>query len=1597
MSEHTSQRVRGDNSAPEFDADQDPVMPEDQPAAAREVPENSDSGTFVGDPVTATDDDDDTLTYTLWDADGGTTGASASFSIDRATGQIETTEKLDHEGEDAYEVVVRATDPAGIPGVANADRGSDNSDIVTVNITVTDVDEVPVITGDAAVSFDEETGNFDTTLDMYTATDLDVAGEDETKAVNTATWATAGPDGSKFTATGGDLQFKAQPDYEKPTDANKDNVYEVTVTVADERGERGMMKVKVTVTDAEEPGVVTLSKTQPRVGIPITASLSDPDGSVTAVTWQWSNGDGTIEGETTDTYKPVTGDVDKTLTATAKYFDGHSEPDAVDADKKTAMTNSTNPVAADTRNKAPAFEDQDDDIDGVQNESTTRKVDENTKANAADDSAADDAENTADNVGGVVTATDPDPNDETPQYSLSGTDAMYFRVREDTGQIEVGASAKLDYETKPTYMVTLTAADSFSASSSIVVTIMVNDVDEAPDVSGDEEAEYAENSTGPVATYTATDPEGASVSWSLGTDTDDESGLFDISDGVLTFKDSPDYEDPPADVTENEYMVTIMATDETNKVATEEVTVTVTNVDEAGTVTLSALRPQSSIAFTATLSDKDDGVTNAKWQWSKSRSRNGSYSNIDKATSTIYMPKDDDEDYFLKATAMYTDGHGSDKEASGMSEHTSQRVRGNNSAPEFDEDQDPVMPEPQAEAEREVPENSDSGTFVGDPVTATDDDDDTLTYTLWDTVDGETTGDSAFFSIDRATGQIETAEKLDHEVVGHVGNNVYTVVVRATDPAGIPGTFSSATDADNSDTVTVNITVTDVDEVPVITTGTEPADFNETTGDFEDMLATYVATDQDVALDGETDKAVNTATWATAGPDGSKFTATGGDLQFKAQPDYEKPTDANKDNVYEVTVTVADERGERGMMKVKVTVTDAEEPGVVTLSKTQPRVGIPITASLSDPDGSVTAVTWQWSNGDGTIEGETTDTYKPVTGDVDKTLTATAKYFDGHSEPDAVDADKKTAMTNSTNPVAADTRNKAPAFEDQDDDIDGVQNESTTRKVDENTKANAADDSAADDAENTADNVGGVVTATDPDPNDETPQYSLSGTDAMYFRVREDTGQIEVGASAKLDYETKPTYMVTLTAADSFSASSSIVVTIMVNDVDEAPEIMTAPEANVGPEFDSAMDTRSVAENSQADENIGVPFQASDANLDTLTYTLGGADATSFTIDSATGQLMTSAALDYETRATYTVTVRATDPDGESDAISVTVTVTNVDEPGTVSLAGDPQVGVELTASLADIDGNVSGEAWQWARDDGEGGDFEDIADATSEAYTPVAEDEGKLLRATVTYTDGEGAGKSAMATSAAVALEAAVSGRPSITSAENNSAALETYTFTGPESASATWSLSGDDAGDFSITDGVLAFGSAPNYEAPADANMDNVYSVTVVANDGTSTAMLNVTVTVTNVDERGTVSLSGGDPQVGVELTASLTDPDGSVSGMAWQWARDDGEGGFEDIAGATSAAYTPDADDAGKRLQVRVTYTDDEGAGKSAELRSIAVAPEAAACGPVEDRYDTNGNGIEKSEVLAAINDYLFGGVDCEISKSEVLELINLYLFG
>ena len=195
-------------------------------------------------------------------------------------------------------------------------------------------------------------------------------------------------------------------------------------------------------------------------------------------------------------------------------------------------------------------------------------------------------------------------------------------------------------------------------------------------------------------------------------------------------------------------------------------------------------------------------------------------------------------------------------------------------------------------------------------------------------------------------------------------------------------------------------------------------------------------------------------------------------------------------------------------------------------------------------------------------------------------------------------------------------------------------------------------------------------------------------------------------------------------------------------------------DLNTAPVFsDSESNTiteagRSVVENTAAGENVGAPVAATDNNGDTLTYALDGTDAASFDIDPLTGQLMTQEALDYETKDSYEVTVTATDPDSTNAMITVTVTVTNLDEAGTVTLSSEkPTVGYNLTATPGDPDGDLTDVTWQWSKS-ANMNSWMDISGATSMSYTPTPMDVGYHLRATATYTDPLGSGKTARAVS---------------------------------------------------------------------------------------------------------------------------------------------------------------------------------------------------------------------------------------------------------
>ena len=135
---------------------------------------------------------------------------------------------------------------------------------------------------------------------------------------------------------------------------------------------------------------------------------------------------------------------------------------------------------------------------------------------------------------------------------------------------------------------------------------------------------------------------------------------------------------PTAVAGDNIYEIVVEATDGTGHVGREAVEVEVTNVDEAGTVKLSALQPAPSVLFTATLTDIDnraDVLTDsAEWQWSRSQRASGGWADIDKATKSAYTPDVDggDSGYYLRATAKYRDrqspgGADNDKTASMVS------------------------------------------------------------------------------------------------------------------------------------------------------------------------------------------------------------------------------------------------------------------------------------------------------------------------------------------------------------------------------------------------------------------------------------------------------------------------------------------------------------------------------------------------------------------------------------------------------------------------------------------------------------------------------------------------------------------------------------------------------------------------------------------------------------------------------------------------------------------------------------------------------------------------------------------------------------------
>ena len=244
-----------------------------------------------------------------------------------------------------------------------------------------------------------------------------------------------------------------------------------------------------------------------------------------------------------------------------------------------------------------------------------------------------------------------------------------------------------------------------------------------------------------------------------------------------------------------------------------------------------------------------------------------------------------------------------------------------------------------------------------------------------------------------------------------------------------------------------------------------------------------------------------------------------------------------------------------------------------------------------------------------------------------------------------------------------------------------------------------------------------------------------------------------------------------------------------------------------------------------------------------------------------------------------------------------------------------------------------------------------DLAFAAAPDYeNPGDADGDNVYEVTVQVSDGDNTDTADIRVTLQNVLEllTELTGPSSTDYAENGAVRVATYTASSDEDRDGiAWSLGGDDAEHFSIDNpaGVLrfhidpdddnSFPKLPDFEAPVDDDGENDYEVVVLAQAGSALTLKSVTVTVTDENEAGTLTLSSVRPKMGELLMATPTDPDGVTAGTAmWQWERSAGRNVWVVIDGATEASYMPTAVDTGAYLRVTATYDDEHGLDHSVE---------------------------------------------------------------
>ena len=390
-----------------------------------------------------------------------------------------------------------------------------------------------------------------------------------------------------------------------------------------------------------------------------------------------------------------------------------------------------------------------------------------------------------------------------------------------------------------------------------------------------------------------------------------------------------------------------------------------------------------------------------------------------------------------------------------------------------------------------------------------------------------------------------------------------------------------------------------------------------------------------------------------------------------------------------------------------------------------------------------------------------------------------------------------------------------------------------------------------------------TYTATDPEGSAVT-RWNLSGPDSGDFVIT-GTGDQTSHYTAELSFRNPPDfdlpadsdrdngYMITVRAYDGRSYGN-YEITVTVTASNEPPVI-------------TGDDTRDFRENGTG---TIYSYRATDPEGDEFTWSVGGTDESYFQI-SERGVLTFSNPPDFESPPRtddndYQVTVEATDDKSNKGTFEVIVTVTDVNEGPTVSGTSAFTVRENHAAVLETYTGqdpeNPDADITQWSLSGTDGGDFTINEDGkltfrnVPDHERPADSNRDNEYVFSVRASDGRNYGYLEVTVTVGAVDEAPEFRSGSTTQfayQENGTTDLYTYRSTDPEGEEVTWSLTGDDADAFEISDtGGLKFRDPPDYEMPADSGDDNVYQVTVVAEDDQGNEKeLEVTVTVTNLTD--------------------------------------------------------------------------------------------------------------------------------------------------